>query len=171
MIHSNLKLILKFLADPSKRIWVLVFSQIIAAPFVIGVLYLDPPFAYYSLVPMYIFGEMWIGVCLSVLVELVPKKLRITGIGVYFFIITNIGGNMQIFVPSVQNYFQKTFDLTTLEAFRGKINNKWQEITWNTINKIFFWFWWLTNQRCSVYIFSRWIYTWFAAFPGYFICS
>ncbi len=68
---------------------------------------------------MYIIGEMWIGVCLSVVVELVPNRLRITGIGVYFFIITNIGGNMQIFVPAVQNLFQDNFDLTTLQAFRG----------------------------------------------------
>ncbi len=71
---------------------------------------------------MYIIGEMWIGVCLSVVVELVPKKLRITGIGLYFFIITNIGGNMQIFVPFVQNLLQEKFDLTTLQAFRGILN-------------------------------------------------
>jgi hypothetical protein len=38
---------------------------------------------------------MWVGVCLSVLVELVPEKLRTTGIGFYFFVISNIGGNMQ----------------------------------------------------------------------------
>ena len=62
---------------------------------------------------------MWIGVCLSVVVELVPDRLRITGIGIYFFIITNIGGNMNILVPVVQNYLQNTYDLTTMEAFRG----------------------------------------------------
>lgn len=108
-------------ADPSKRIWVLVFSQIIAAPFVFGVLYFEPPYSYYSLIPTYIIGEMWIGVCLSVVVDLVPEKLRITGIGVYFFIITNIGGNMQVLVPPVQNLLQRTFDLTNLGAFRGAL--------------------------------------------------
>ena len=62
---------------------------------------------------------MWIGVCLSVVVELVPVKLRITGIGVYFFIITNIGGNMNILIPFVQNKLKSAFNLSTLQAFRG----------------------------------------------------
>lgn len=108
-------------ADPSKRIWVLVLSQLVAAPFVVCVLYFEPPYSYYCLIPTYIFGEMWIGVCLSVVVELVPDRLRITGIGIYFFIITNIGGNMNILVPVVQNYLQNTYDLTTMEAFRGAL--------------------------------------------------
>ena len=38
---------------------------------------------------------MWVGVCLSVVIELVPENLRTTGVGLYFFIISNIGGNMQ----------------------------------------------------------------------------
>lgn len=66
-------------------------------------------------------GEMWIGVCLSVVVELVPDRLRITGIGIYFFVITNIGGNMNVLVPVVQNYLQKSLNWTTIEAFRGII--------------------------------------------------
>ena len=41
---------------------------------------------------------MWVGVLLSIIVELVPERLRTTGIGFYFFIITNIGGkNKHIF--------------------------------------------------------------------------
>lgn len=108
-------------ADPSMRIWVLVFSQLIASPFTIAVLYLDAPYCYYSLIPTYVIGEMWMGVCLSVVVELVPERLRITGIGVYFFIITNVGGNMQVLVPPVQNFFESTFNLGTLKAFRGAL--------------------------------------------------
>ena len=41
-------------------------------------------------------GEMWIGVCLTVIVEQVPERLRTTGVGFYFFVITNIGGKMRI---------------------------------------------------------------------------
>ena len=107
-------------ADPSHRIWVLVLSQILAAPFVVAVLYLEPPLCYYALIPTYMIGEMWIGVCLSVVVELVPERLRITGVGVYFFVITNIGGNMQVFVPLVQRALARTFNLSTVQAFRGK---------------------------------------------------
>lgn len=64
---------------------------------------------------------MWIGVCLSVVVELVPEKLRITGIGVYFFIITNIGGNMQILMPPVRSALVSWFGLTDIQAFRGAL--------------------------------------------------
>lgn len=64
---------------------------------------------------------MWIGVCLSVVVELVPEKLRITGIGVYFFIITNIGGNMQILLPIVRRLLVSWFGLTDIEAFKGAL--------------------------------------------------
>lgn len=64
---------------------------------------------------------MWIGVCLSVVVELVPEKLRITGIGVYFFIITNIGGNMQVLMPPVRKALASLFALTDIQAFRGAL--------------------------------------------------
>ena len=63
---------------------------------------------------------MWVGVCLSVVVELVPEKLRTTGVGLYFFIISNIGGNMQVIVPPIQELIQNTFNLNNIEAFRGK---------------------------------------------------
>ena len=91
----------------------------IAAPFVACVLIFDPPYSYYFLIPTYIFGEMWVGVTLTVLVELVPEKLRTTGVGLYFFIISNIGGNMQIIVPPIQNLIKKTFKLNDIDAFRG----------------------------------------------------
>jgi len=35
-----------------------VCLQLIAAPFVAGALFLDPPFAFISLIPGYIFGEL-----------------------------------------------------------------------------------------------------------------
>ena len=64
---------------------------------------------------------MWVGVCLTVLIELVPNHLRTTGIGFYFFIISNIGGNMQVLVPPVQALIKRTFKLTEIEAFRGAL--------------------------------------------------
>lgn len=108
-------------AKPWQRIWVLVLSQIIAAPFVAAVLFFDPPVSYFFLIPAYIFGEMWVGVLLSIIVELVPERLRTTGIGLYFFIITNIGGNMQLLVPPVQDAMKKTFNLNDIQAFRAAL--------------------------------------------------
>jgi hypothetical protein len=54
----------------------------------------------------YIFlGEMWVGVALAVLVELVPADVRTTAVAAYFFIISNIGGNMPLLVPPVKKAF------------------------------------------------------------------
>ena len=74
----------------------LLFKKLVAAPFVAGVILFEPPYSYWFLIPTYVIGEMWVGVCLSVMVELVPENLRTTGVGLYFFIISNIGGNMQV---------------------------------------------------------------------------
>jgi len=108
-------------SEPYKRIWVLVLSQIGAVPFLVGVLLLPPPYSYISLIPAYILGEMWVGVCLSVMVELIPERLRNTGVGLYFFIISNIGGNMPILLPPLEELFQKTSDMSELSALRGAL--------------------------------------------------
>lgn len=50
-------------------------------------------------------GEMWVSVALAVLVELVPAEVRTTAVAAYFFIISNIGGNMPLLVPPVKSAF------------------------------------------------------------------
>ena len=108
------------------RIWVLALSQIISSPFAAGALFLDPPYCYFSLLPNYIIGlfhnyslfwrlivkyllvftgEMWVGVALAVLVELVAADVRTTAVAAYFFIISNVGGNMPLLVPPVKKAF------------------------------------------------------------------
>jgi hypothetical protein len=62
---------------------------------------------------------MWVGVCLSVLVELVPENLRTTGVGFYFFVISNIGGNMQLLLPPVKKAIKESFKLNDVDALRG----------------------------------------------------
>ncbi len=49
---------------------------------------------------------MWVSVTLAVLVELVPAKIKTTSIAVYFFIISNIGGNMPLLVPVLRPLFE-----------------------------------------------------------------
>ena len=41
---------------------------------------------------------MWLGVCVAIVIELVPKDLSASAVAVYFFIIQIIGGNMTLFV-------------------------------------------------------------------------
>ena len=47
-------------------------------------------------------GEMWVSVTLAVVVELVPSAVRATAVAFYFFIITNIGGNLPLLVPPLE---------------------------------------------------------------------
>lgn len=90
---------------PYARLLVLVISQLLATPFVALALYLYPPTAYYMLIPGYIIGEMWVGICLAIVVELVPTPLRTVAVAVYLFIISNIGGNLPLLVPPIQNAY------------------------------------------------------------------
>ncbi|XP_055516283.1 probable galactarate/D-glucarate transporter GarP isoform X1 [Leucoraja erinacea] len=80
------------------RVWVLVVSQVAAAPFVAGALWLKPPYSFISLIPANIIGEMGIGVALTIVVELVAPAVRTPVVAIYIFIISNIGGNAPLLV-------------------------------------------------------------------------
>ncbi|XP_071948158.1 protein spinster homolog 1-like [Antedon mediterranea] len=99
---------------PSARVLILIASLLIAAPFAIGTLYLKPPLAFISQIPCYIFGEMWVGVTLAVVVELVPSSNRASAVAVYLFIISNIGGNMPLLVPPLKDATNFRFALLLL---------------------------------------------------------
>ncbi|XP_078282088.1 MFS-type efflux pump MSMEG_3705-like isoform X2 [Rhinoraja longicauda] len=83
------------------RVWVLVFSQVGAAPFVAGALWLKPPYSFISLIPANIIGEMGIGVALTIVVELVAPAVRTPVVAIYIFIISNIGGNAPLLVTPI----------------------------------------------------------------------
>ncbi|XP_074655462.1 MFS-type efflux pump MSMEG_3705-like [Tubulanus polymorphus] len=92
---------------PYGRVIVLVISQMLAAPFCAGALFLPMPWAYISLIPANIIGEMWVGVTLTLVIELVPMNIRTSAVAVYMFIITNIGGNIPLLVPILKSQFLK----------------------------------------------------------------
>ncbi|XP_038637557.1 putative glycerol-3-phosphate transporter 5 isoform X1 [Scyliorhinus canicula] len=74
------------------RAWVLVFSQVLAAPFVAGALLLNPPSCFLLLIPANILGEMGIGVTLTIIIELVTPSIRTPAVATYIFIISNVAG-------------------------------------------------------------------------------
>ena len=76
--------------------------QLIAAPFAAGALFLKPPWAFISLIPSNIIGEMWVGVTLTVVVELVPSTIRTASVAWYLFVISIIGGNVPLLVPVIK---------------------------------------------------------------------
>ncbi|XP_059174698.1 protein spinster homolog 1-like [Physella acuta] len=102
------------------RIVVLVASQLVAAPFAAGALFLDVPYAFISLIPANVLGEMWVGVTLAVAVELVPSQVRTSAVAVYLFIITNIGGNIPLLVPPITKSFENS-GFTKAQSLRGAL--------------------------------------------------
>ena len=46
---------------------------------------------------------MWIGVCVAVVLDIVPTDLTASAVAVYFFIIQIIGGNMPLFVTPIKH--------------------------------------------------------------------
>ncbi|XP_078489858.1 MFS-type efflux pump MSMEG_3705-like [Ciona intestinalis] len=86
----------------STRLWILVISQVIAAPLAVMVLYLEPPYCFIALLSAFLFSEMWYGVAVTVVVELVPVKIRSTALGMYGFVLSNVGGNLPIAVTKLK---------------------------------------------------------------------
>ncbi|XP_058446015.1 putative metabolite transport protein HI_1104 [Malaya genurostris] len=80
------------------RVACLAISQLIATPFAFGSVYYDPLWAMITLGISYFFAEMWFGIVFAVLVEIVPLQVRSTTIGVFLFVMNNIGGNLPILV-------------------------------------------------------------------------
>ncbi|XP_039262750.2 protein spinster-like [Styela clava] len=85
------------------RMWVLATSQLIASPFAFGVLYLDPPFCFFSLIGAYLFAEMWFGILFAVLVELLPTHIRSTCLATFFFVVSNVASLVLLSVPDLKN--------------------------------------------------------------------
>lgn len=44
---------------------------------------------------------MWFGIVFAVLVEIVPVQVRSTTVGVFLFVMNNIGGNIPILVDPI----------------------------------------------------------------------
>jgi len=72
--------------------------QFAAAPFQAAMLFLPPPWCFVSHVVGILIGEMWLGVCAAIVIELSPSHLTASCVGLYFFIIQIIGGNLILLV-------------------------------------------------------------------------
>ncbi|CAB0043370.1 unnamed protein product [Trichogramma brassicae] len=80
------------------RVAVLAISQLIATPFAFGSVYFSPTGAMITLGISYFFAEMWFGIVFAILVEIVPLSMRSTTIGIFLFVMNNVGGNLPILV-------------------------------------------------------------------------
>ncbi|CAH1393582.1 unnamed protein product [Nezara viridula] len=84
------------------RVAVLAISQLISTPFAFGSIYMGPVGAMITLAISYLFAEMWFGILFAVLVEIVPLAVRSTTVGVFLFVMNNIGGNLPILMEPVR---------------------------------------------------------------------
>ena len=69
-----------------------------AAPCAAGVLLLPPPYSFICLLAAYTFAEMWMGILFAVLVEIIPKHLCSLVIGIFLFVMNNVGGNLPVVI-------------------------------------------------------------------------
>ncbi|XP_062126397.1 uncharacterized protein LOC133839084 [Drosophila sulfurigaster albostrigata] len=83
------------------RTFVLALSQLIATLPGFGSVYFDPLWAMITLGLSYLFAEMVFGIVFAIVVEIVPLRVHSSTIGVFLFVINNIGGNLPILVDPV----------------------------------------------------------------------
>ncbi|BES90306.1 unnamed protein product [Nesidiocoris tenuis] len=84
------------------RVIVLAISQLIATPFAFGSIYMGPVGSMITLAISYLFAEMWFGILFAVLVEIVPLAVRSAAIGVFLFVMNNVGGNLPILMEPMR---------------------------------------------------------------------
>ena len=96
------------------RIYVSLLTQLLAIPFLVGVLHLPPPWAFLMLLPAYLIGEMWIGVCYATVLDQVPHGLVSSAVVLWLFINNNIGGAVTLLVPVVDRYVGLRYSLLIL---------------------------------------------------------
>lgn len=83
------------------RGYVLALSQLISTIPAFGSVYFEPKWAMATLALSYFFAEMWFGILFAIVVEIVPLKMRSSVIGIFLFVMNNIGGNLPIAVDPV----------------------------------------------------------------------
>ncbi len=97
------------------RFWVLIISQLVAAPFLVGAVFLPPnPWAFLSLLPAYIVGEVWIGVCLAIIIEMVPRRVVAMAVAFFLFVINNIGGVFPLLIPALHGMMELRYVMCLL---------------------------------------------------------
>ncbi|XP_060806641.1 putative metabolite transport protein HI_1104 [Amyelois transitella] len=83
------------------RVLVLALSQLVATLPAFGSVVFGPLWAMITLAISYFFAEMWFGIVFAILVEIVPLSVRSTTVGVFLFVMNNVGGNLPILVDPV----------------------------------------------------------------------
>ena len=94
--------------------------QVLAAPFAAAALFIpSSPWCFLMLIPSNVIGEMWIGVTLALVVDLVPGLIKTASVAIYLFVITIIGGNFNLVVDPIKDRLDGRYDWTLFITFPG----------------------------------------------------
>ncbi|XP_033098985.1 D-galactonate transporter-like isoform X3 [Anneissia japonica] len=111
------------LADRLARRWgtigrfiVIILSSFLAAPLFVGALTTPPPGAFYWLLIAGCVSELWIGVGLSVVIDIAPVQIQTSCLAIYFFSYNMIGGNFNLMVTPMKNSFGWRWTMVGLVA-------------------------------------------------------
>ena len=94
--------------------------QVLAAPFAAGALFIPySPWCFLMLIPSNVIGEMWIGVTLALVVDLVPGVIKTASVSIYLFVITIIGGNFNLVVAPIKEALHGQYEWALFITFPG----------------------------------------------------
>lgn len=94
------------------RMVVAGLSLVVAAPMYVILYNADYPYCFLGLAFGGLFGEMYYGLAMAVLAEMVPKKLFIVLTSIYISFLIGAGSNATLFVPLLRNHFDTQFSHT-----------------------------------------------------------
>ncbi|XP_071948069.1 D-galactonate transporter-like isoform X2 [Antedon mediterranea] len=87
------------------RLLVVILSTFVASPLFVGALLTPPPGAFYWLLAFATLSELWLGVGLSVIIDISPKHTITSCLAVYYFSYTMIGGNLNVLVTPMTDAY------------------------------------------------------------------
>ena len=111
------------------RMVVAGLSLIVAAPMYVALYQADYPYCFVALAFGGLFGEMYYGLAMAVLAEMVPKKLFIILTSVYISMLIGAGSNATLFVPLLRAHFDQgqshTFEIEAAPTYSESQDNSY----------------------------------------------
>jgi len=86
------------------RLWLLSGFHLLATPFAALTLYLDPPYAFITLMGYYFCAETWFAILFTVILEIVPQNTKSITVSTFLFIMNNLGGNLPVLIEPVSDW-------------------------------------------------------------------
>jgi len=116
----------------ASRVMVVAILTFCAVPCAYGALNFSYPWCFISLLCTYSLSECWLGILLATVIELVPKRISVTSVAIYIFIVSNVGGNAALLVPIVKNLFDEysVYDFLAAPGFGDQLYSDVNEITY-----------------------------------------